>query len=197
MRRKGFTLIEILIAATLLSGLVTAAFFSFSTMQRTMAGGRETYEFFRRSTILSRRLELLISQASPYKQKAKDAHFDGESTTLSFTTLRGVGELGPPRFVTLEKKSDGVYLETSELRWLVDKPPAKAQKEVKLEQIRDMKISYSDGKPDSWKDSWNALKKGKLPKLVKLELEMGKKAGFIIPLTLMVRTRLDRDPSIP
>ena len=196
-RKSGFTLIEILIAAALLSGLVSAAFFSFSTLQRTMSSGRETYDFFRKTTILSRRLDLLISQASPYKQRAKDRHFDGTADSLSFTTLRGDGIYGPPRYVTLEQRSDGVYLETNELSWLVDKPPTATKKEVKLEQVKSLEISYSEGKVDSWKDSWDALKKKALPKLVKLQLEMTNDKGLVVPLTVMVRTRLDRDPSIP
>ena len=99
--------------------------------------------------------------------------------------------------VTLEKRADGVYLETNEFRWLVDKPPTSTQKEVKLEEVKSLEISYSDGKVDSWKDSWDSLKKNGLPKLVKLELEFGNEDGLNISLTVMVRTRLDRDPSIP
>ncbi len=194
--RRSFSLLEILVAASLLTGLLTAAFFSFSSVRRSLNQGRETFEFFRKGVVIARRLEMLLVEASPDGQKAKDCHFKGDSSKLSFTTLRGRNKFSPPRFVRLQKEKDGVYLETDYLRWLIDKPPKESLYREKLLNVTSMKLSYSDGKDDTWLEEWDVARKSKLPSLIRLEIEIKNKSALVIPLTIIVKTRLERDPSI-
>jgi len=194
--RRGFTLMELLIASALFSGLLTAAYFSFVTVQRGLAGGRHTYDFMLRSTALARRLELLVAEASPYPEPGKDSHFEGDETELSFTTLRGEHAYGPPRFVSLERQGDEVRLVVSHLRWLVDDADDQSRTVVVLPGVRSLKLSYAGESGDEWKDSWNAATANELPRLVRMQLDMATEDGRRVPITVVAPTRLDRDPSI-
>ena len=188
---------EILIAAALLSILLSCAFFSFSSIRRNMARGGRTFESYRKWTLISKRLELLIARASPYRQVSPEHQFIGDSSSLSFTSLRGETESAAPRFIELEKKGDSLLLHSDSFRPLLKENEDGKEFLEELAKVEALEFSYKGIKDEVWKSRWDSKKQKRLPRLVKIQLEIINDNGLKLPSTLVFPTRLQKDPSIP
>lgn len=196
--RGAFTLIEMLVAGALLSTLMTATWFSFSSVRMTMADERATFEVHRRAQVAARRLELLLAEASPYRQPVPDAAFTGTKDSVAFVSLRSEVAEGPPVHVTVERREPGgLVIVRRSLRWLVED----ADEPMTVEPLAGATgavFSYRAPRSEEWVDEWDADRhRGALPELIRIHLTLEDGMGRPLSVPLMARPRLERDPSIP
>lgn len=193
---KGFTLLEVLMALSILAVLVTAVFASFFTAGRNV----EQAEARRDSTDLARTLiaKLCDDIANAYYNQAmKETIFYARASaldeegprfdSLSLTTLTNwrkpdsremdLWEVGY-RFEQLpDGKGNALY--RREKRELGnDDAPLEGGTEYELsERIAGLRLRYYDG--SAWLDEWDSRSQQKIPKAVEIRLTLADGAAYV------------------
>ena len=164
-----------LFAVALFALLMSLIYGSYIYSARTITRCQNGYEPFRDGLRLQKLLSRMIGSASGSKQRNAKATFDGDESKLSFTTLNRQGydpeHAWPIAFCRVTVDDDGMTVITHPTWWLLDKgDPSEGTKQV-FSSVKSVKFEYLDGK--DWVREWDAGKKGKLPRGVKLELKLG------------------------
>jgi general secretion pathway protein J len=187
--KGGFTLIEILIAVTIMSGLLIGlytAFFSVSNAQvRIESELEQTRQLRRFMDVISTEL-----RSAFYKKDSERTLFAGdvrgrggqERSSLGFTWFGypRVGKHARPssgliavRYYVKDAKNDdglnnaGVLYKT---RWNPYEGEDKGYDAEVMENVEEFALSYFDGK--EWVSGWEASSENKLPSAVKVELTL-------------------------
>jgi general secretion pathway protein J len=184
MMNHGFTLIEIMIALTLLSMILLLLFASLHTVNRSWQSGLEKIDKNDEIRLVSDFIRRQITQTVPLlwiNQDGRRLVFHGEQNELTFTSTlpshRGGGGL---YFMTLKvnntgksKQLDLNYYGANPGISPFDPPPVDEQTHVLLlENIDAINFDYyGQDNPDDdpkWHDNWQ--NKETLPKLVRLSI---------------------------
>lgn len=201
-RRAGFSLVELLFAAGLLSAVLTAIQQTFVMGRRVAAAAEAGLDHDRKVLVALRRLEKALGSASPLMQPDEEADFRGDEEDLRLTAYRypgpRAGEGGMAK-LHLGQDGDGVFLEV-----LVPSfgPPVglAAGDPVRVErfpELKGFKAEYFDG--EDWEKDWNIRRTLRLPAAVRLALEVERPTptgGRREAIELVVPYRAQRDVAI-
>lgn len=213
--RNGFTLIEVLLALTLLALLMAGAFSSIHASTRAVDSGeklidrtnklRVAQEFLRRE--LSQAQALVIEQDPT---TGETVLFEGDGETLRFVApMPGYLGRGGPYVQQLSfEQQDGdlrlLFRHAMHNGYDADEAPLEDPELVPvvlLEHIASARFEYraldDTGKLDDWKDEWD--KRGRMPLLVRISIEFEKEANqvwpeMVVPLMIDSASSPLRDP---
>ena len=180
---SGFTLLEVLLATTLLSILLWVLYDAYVSSSRIVARCQRGFAPVREGLKVQRILSRTLSSASAAKQRNTKAIFTGEESRLALTTLnrQGYDPDRPSRlaYVRLSHDADeGLKILTHPTYFLTDKEDATKGTTVRFAMVRKLRFRYWDG--SDWIREWEATKKGKLPTRVKVEITLeGEDSGPI------------------
>ncbi len=217
MRRRGFTLIEVMVAASILAVMGAIVFGSFERAykeKQEVEAVDDRYAQVRGAldrmaseisvAFLSEHFDRTRYQQRPTLFKGKD---DGDDDQLIFTALAN------ERFEPDEKTSDQVVLKYS-----LDRDPdgdyqslyrrtnpiidenaeRKGRRQVLCEHVKGLDFKYWDSTQNDWVDEWDASKPehdGVLPERVKITLKVvdtdGKVLKFTTQTPIMLTKSLD------
>ena len=213
--RNGFTLIEVLLALTLLALLMAGAFASIHASTRAVDSGeklidrtnklRVAQEFLRRE--LSQAQALVIEQDPT---TGETVLFEGDAETLRFVApMPGYLGRGGPYVQQLSfEQQDGdlrlLFRHAMHNGYDADEEPLEDPELVPvvlLEHIARARFEYraldDTGKLDDWKDEWD--KRGRMPLLVRISIEFEEHANqawpeMVVPLMIDSASSPLRDP---
>lgn len=171
--RRSFTLLELLIAMTILVVILTSTYTLFRSASGAFSKGEIQSQLYQQVRIVFAVMEREI--ASALSVPGKDLYFQGGVDNLFFICP-----------VSEEEKADlreiGYWLSITDeiLMRHVDVDPdfnfATADKDEELGvQISQLGFSFYDG--EQWKASWDSRVEGKLPQAVKIELTIEDSRG--------------------
>ena len=212
---QGFTLIEVLLALTLLALLMVGAFAGVHTATRAVDSGeklidrtnklRVAQEFLRRE--LSQSLALVIEQ-DPTTGEA--ILFEGDGETLRFVApMPGYLGRGGPYVQQLSfERHEGdlrlLFRHAMHNGYKADEEPLEDPELVPvvlLERIANARFEYraldDTGKLDDWTDEWD--KRGRMPLMVRISVEFEEDARqvwpeMVVPLMVDSASSPLRDP---
>ncbi len=193
---KGFTLLEVLIAVAIMSGIVTVIYTSFSTAGRNV----ERAEVRRDQADLARTLVSKLSNDitnAYYNPSMTETIFYGKKSTtvqdeqrydgISLTTLTNwrkpdskesdLWEVGY-RFDEQPDKSTRVMVRNEKRELGRDQPPLEGGTDfIITDRIKGFRLRYFNGL--TWDDAWDSRTLHALPKAVEIALELADGSFFI------------------
>ncbi|MGR8930090.1 MAG: prepilin-type N-terminal cleavage/methylation domain-containing protein [Gammaproteobacteria bacterium] len=188
MRRNGFTLIEVLIAMTLLSLMVVLLFSSLRTAAQSWTAGENkvvevnnkavVYQFFKSHLNAMRPLPMFPDATNP--EVALQQAFQGYTQSIRFVAALPAASArkGLQLFTIALNPDDRSMLMVSLVPYReadadADRGPDKP--EVLLENVDGLKFSYygkmEDVAPLQWRDEWTQA--DRLPSLIKVSIALG------------------------
>jgi len=205
-RSGGFTLVELLVAMTLLGLIFVALFGGLRFGTRTWETGNERSEAFAEVELMQSLLRRQLAQAVMLRvPKGAEAVFVGEGDRLGFAapgpSQTGVG--GLYLFEVFTEPSDENHRLV--LRWQIHRPELEfpldgeaSKRRVLLENVEGLRFSYfgdTEKKNDvQWNDSWSGL--DVLPKLVSIQVALPSGDGRYWP-DLIVSPRSTSSANLP
>jgi general secretion pathway protein J len=185
-RIRGFSLLEVLIAVSLLALLVTLAMGTLRTAVRAVRSGEALIERTDRTRVAQEFLRRQLSHAMPLaferlEDTGENRVFVAERDSLRFVApMPGYLSRGGPhvQWLELERGQDGMRLvfDHAQLNgYDPDDPKGESQREpvVLLEGFREARFEYraldEQGELDDWSSTWEDPQR--LPLLVRLSLE--------------------------
>jgi prepilin-type N-terminal cleavage/methylation domain-containing protein len=196
--RRGFTLLELLLALGLFTLFAGVLYGSYLSASRTIARCQVGYEPFRETMMVRTVVSRMLASASASRQKNPKATFAGDEARLSFTSLNRQGyDPGwpcPIAFVRIaHDRDEGLSVETHPTYFLDDRQQESTWRRRFFRRVRSLKIRYADATGD-WLREWEATKKGKLPARVKLEMELaGEASSSPLPFAFEVALPIQSD----
>ncbi|MDH3918344.1 MAG: prepilin-type N-terminal cleavage/methylation domain-containing protein [Rhodospirillales bacterium] len=205
-RSGGFTLVELLVALTLLGLIFVALFGGLRFGTRTWETGNQRSEAFAEVEVMQSLLRRQLAQAVTLRTpKGDQAVFVGEGDRLGFAapgpSQTGVG--GLYLFEIFTEPSDENHRLV--LRWQIHRPALEfplddeeSKRRVLLENVEGLRFSYfgdtEKRKDVQWNDSWSDLEF--LPKLVLIEVALPSGDGRYWP-DLIVAPRSTSSANLP
>lgn len=196
--KSGVTLVEMLLAMLLFSVLMSLVYGSYVYSARTIARCQDGYEPYRDSLKLQKILTRVLASASGAKQRNAKATFEGDETRISFTSLNRQGfdpeHPWPLAYVRVTGvRDEGLTILSHPTWWLSDKEDVESGTKWTFPTVREVKFEYQDGR--DWLREWDAAKKGKLPRGVRMALKLqGPKSP---ELSLSIQVPLHAQPDLP
>jgi len=178
----GFTLIEVMLAMTLLSIMMVLLFSSLKICAESWNKGERkiaevnekavVYQFFKRHLTSVRPLW------DDFSEQQRSFSFQGENNKLQFISVfpAGSGRKGIQLFeVSYDQSDNGVIKVILKPFYpLADDQQWQQEEEILLEKVEAFEISYfGKGRTDvygAWNDNW--LQKEQLPELIKIKIEL-------------------------
>lgn len=196
--RRGITLVEMLLAMVLFSVLMSLVYGSYVYAARTIARCQDGYEPFRDSLKLQKILTRVLASASASKQRNNKATFEGDETRISFTSLNRQGfdpeHPWPLAYVRVTAvRDEGLTILSHPTWWLSDKESAETGAKWTFPTVREVKFEYQDGR--DWLREWDAGKKGKLPRGVRMAIKLARPNEPEI--SMLVQVPLYAQPELP
>ncbi len=190
MRKKGFTLVEILIALAILAVIVTSTFVIFRSSAKSWQKGEKRSERYHNARIAIGKMSTEISQAVVSEDKL--SKFIGDNEEVGFVSFVSTAE-GIFELVEIEYwlEENGRFLMRNE-----DIDPdfdfsTQDNSDILAENIVLLEFSYYDGL--TWSDTWNLnedeedteeegeeeleIDESVLPKAVKIKIKVEDKSG--------------------
>lgn len=187
---RGFTLLEVMMAASLTAIILAALYGSFFVTQRSVTATQSTlialHEARVALDIMRREIEASFTQDDKEEFMVKDRDFYGkQASSMSFTTVSSL-ILGPARISYRIEESDGHMSLVKTLTGIVgtakDAPEA-----IMVEEVSSFTVeASSNGK--TWQRSWMENKPPKALRIT-LEVPLGEKS---ISLTIKAMPRVGR-----
>jgi general secretion pathway protein J len=202
----GFTLVELLVAMTLLGLIFVALFGGLRFGARTWEAGNERSEAVAEVEIMQSLLRRQLAQAIMLSGgKGGEAVFEGEEDRLGFAAPgpSQTGVSGLHLFELFTEPSDGH--QRLVLRWQLRRPDLKypldgetSKRRVLFENIEGLRLAYF-GDPEKkkdvqWNDGWSGL--DALPKLVSVHVVLPSGDGRYWP-DLIVSPRSTSSANLP
>ena len=214
-RPQGFTLIEVLLALTLLALLMAGAFAGIHAATRAVDSGEKLIDRTNKLRVAQEflRRELSQSQALVIEQDATTGEtilFEGDAESLRFVApMPGYLGRGGPYVQQLSfEQQDGdlrlLFRHAMHNGYDSDEEPLEDPELVPvvlLEHIAEARFEYraldDAGKLDDWKDEWD--KRGRMPLMVRISVEFKKEANqvwpeMVVPLMIDSASSPLRDP---
>ncbi|MEW6068962.1 MAG: prepilin-type N-terminal cleavage/methylation domain-containing protein [Nitrospirota bacterium] len=183
----GFTLMEILIAMTILSMITLIIGLSFNLGIKAWDKGEADIENLQRMRFYSERISQQIKSAYPYQidvDGKKKIAFKGESESLWFVTASDTGV----KWISYSLKGDDLLFAQGTL------PDKKVLEKIQEEgeiidaEISQLKFEYYSTEDKEWKDSWDF--NTELPYAVKMRVD--KFQPVIVSLPIGTKTDEDK-----
>jgi general secretion pathway protein J len=209
LKNRGFTLVEVMIAAAILALIVSMLYGAFAWSVKTMEIGMEGGEIYRKARVVLNRMaqEISCAQLPPeQKNSGKQYAFIGEDKaeegapqdTLHFIStalpLRGPskGVKGVSYYIAPDPETDKPALLMKEDTTLSDEG---GKGFLLAEGITGLDFTYYDGQGREWKrwDTTTPLFSGKLPQVVKISLVFKDERGEPLALTATAHIPLGGD----
>ncbi|MBI4866286.1 MAG: prepilin-type N-terminal cleavage/methylation domain-containing protein [Candidatus Wallbacteria bacterium] len=199
--RRGFTILELLIASALLSVLLVTTWACYATASRSMARVMGRFDVFMRIIFLRRSFITAVQGITPYEQTNRKANFKGEGRKLSFTTLSAPftipsTEKAPASQVTwvefAQTSRDEHYILAHPYYFLTDSSPKEKGVQELLPAVKKWEFDYHDG--STWNSAWDFSLKKSLPRLVRVKYTVGGDNGDVDD-TVTVAIRVTADPA--
>jgi type II secretion system protein J len=188
---KGFTLLEVIIAVTIMAGIVTVIYTSFSTASRNVEQAEAKRDAANLARTLLTRLSNDISNAY-YNQSMTETFFYGKKSsegldvprfdTIALTTLTNwrkpdsketdLWEVGY-RFEETPEKNGVVLVRKEKREFGTDNTPLEGGMDYALtERIKSLRLRYYNGL--TWSDDWDnrTQRSLQLPKAVEITLAL-------------------------
>ena len=203
---SGFTLLEVMVALTILSLMLLLIFGAFRLGLSVWERGEVTKEEYQRLRIVSQMLSQQIKSMVPYKIKTQKAEadyiaFEGKANSLKFVSALPIKQKAPGGFVYAiyrfnEDGKEGGRLTLFEQRVLnkdfLEEDPKEELGISLLEGISSMTFEYyreedSENNQDGgWFEEWSSKEEKELPRAVRITIKgNGKKGGASAPVTLL------------
>jgi general secretion pathway protein J len=194
-RNAGFTLIEVLIGATLLAILMALLTNALFTMTRTARTGEARLQDLDSSRLVMSFLRGQLQNALPMTERDGDeerALFEGREDRLRFVGRLPIAEGGALQFLEIAAVRGGLVLRYRDA-W-ADTPFAEPDSEwpsrLLLADVRRARWRYFGARDEDstagWTDVWRG--RDRLPELIRVELDRGDKGTTAIVADVRVRT---------
>jgi type II secretion system protein J len=193
---NGFTLLEVLIAVTIMAGIVTVIYTSFSTASRNVAQAEARRDQMDLARTLMSKISNDITNAyyNPlmpatifYGKKSTTAQDDQRYDSISLTTLTNWRKPGSKesdlwevgyRFDEQPDKSTRVMVRSEKRELSSDQPPLEGGTDyIITDRIKGFRLRYFNGL--TWSDEWDSRTLQMLPKSVEIALEFTDGSSFI------------------
>jgi prepilin-type N-terminal cleavage/methylation domain-containing protein len=184
MSRRGFTLLELMLAMTALALVAAICYGAFHLGVRAVEHGEVAVVSAQRMRVATDVIIRQIKSTVPYAARNRDEevypYFFGSATSMAFITAAGLDGGGglarvvyqvvddPPRLVVGESP----FMSPDRLgRDPVDKPGERAA--VLLDGFRSLRFEYlfNDGVDSDWRPEWNGHDEEALPAAVRILVE--------------------------
>jgi len=189
-RQRGFTLIELMIAMTLLALMVAILYGAFFLGHRAAEKARVRFDKSQTLRSVGEYLGVLIRSAYPYQSSGEGAvPFSGEKEQLSFVSAVSMGVEGRGvSKISLSWSGDGGDVT------LVEETPVWAAglgNTVTLwKGAEDLTLEYLDSEDDEerWVNEWDGESKKSLPRAIRVSLRDndGKELHWVFPIMIQV-----------
>jgi general secretion pathway protein J len=204
--QSGFTLLEVMVALTILSMMLLVIFWAFRLGLSAWDRGRVTKEEYQRQRIVSQMLSQQIKSVVPYKIKTQKAEgdylaFEGTVESLKFVSSLPLRAKGREGFVYAfyRFESNGreggrlVLFERKVLnRDFFEEEPKEEWATPLLEGISSVTFEYYGeenpemNRKEGWFEEWNAKEEKELPRAVRITIKKNnEKEGKNPQLTLL------------
>jgi len=216
-RASGFTLLELLIAFTILSLILLVIAGAMRLGSASWERGEEKAEKYQKSRIAFNLLSQQLKSAYPYKIKAKQAEpdyfaFQGTSDSLRFVSSFSLKSKRPEGlvFVTYkieEEKSSEKVLKVCEQRVLnkdfMEQTPKDEDFLPLIEGLSDIKFEYYKEAEDEetsgeWMEVWDGKEETELPRQIRVNIKWKEKKGeseIVLPALVSIPAYLYDDKS--
>lgn len=173
----GFTLLEILIAVTIMALILITIYGSYTGSVQIITDSGDDFEAYHIARFL---LNTISEELSCAYDGGSSSSFKGEAKELEFTSTNKSGYKDyPPEsgdFYRLKYFIEGAA--SSEEGNYIMYRDEDGQSDVIGEDIRDIKFEYYDG--ETWEEKWDSAESKKLPTAVRITLNVDKKG---VPVT--------------
>ncbi len=203
MNKRGFTLLEVVIALAIVGALLAIAFGGLRVALAAWRKGEDRAEVHQHARTLTAVLARSIAGASPYRIAAEDApepvvQFDGYADRLSFVTLEAPFPLAPAITFTAVR----LELEGGEEPGLVVRERALPNRDVfskAASVFRDPAVtalSFRYLRPDGgWEDRWDGAGEEGLPAAVQVGVQATLDGRAVTRPPLTISLRVVKPPS--
>jgi general secretion pathway protein J len=184
MSRRGFTLIEVVIALALVAALLAITLGGLRVGLEAWRHGDARAERLQRARSLTQLLVRSVGGAYPYRLAPAGSEraplaFDGERDRLTFVTARPPIPLAAPiAFTAVGLSHDGDALTIRE-GVLPDRPPFAALAPV----IVDPSVPSLRGEDRTWAERWDAAAEEALPAAV--EITLADQPPLVVPIRVV------------
>jgi general secretion pathway protein J len=195
--RRGFTLVELLIALTIVGALLAIAFGGLRVAIRAWERGEERAESHQHIRSIAMILARAVSATYPYRASRGEGPdpvvlFAGTDKRIEFVT-QSVPFPGPSPIafsaVVFELDESGESGLAVRQRALPNREPfSKAEVVYRDASVTTLKFEYLD--EESWRDSWDAGETRTMPKAVKVTVgaKLNGRNEELPPITVSLRT---------
>ena len=199
MRRRGFTLLELLVALAIVGTLLALVLGSLRVGLAAWRQGDDRAETHAHLRSLSELLARSVAAAFPYRQSPPEGgepqiQFKGDAGRLSFVTLAAPFPSAAPvtftavTFARLEGERPGLAVREKVL------PNLEPFEETEPLFVDDAvtKVEFRYLPPDGdWTDAWDGVEKKELPRAVQIRLtaSLGGRTETLPPLTISIPAR--------
>ena len=198
-RRRGFTLLELLVALAIVGALLALALGSLRVGLAAWRQGDDRAEAHAHLRSLSELLARSVAAAFPYRQSGAEGgepqiQFKGEAGRVSFVTLAPPFPLAAPvtftavTFARLEGDRPGLAVREKALPNL--DPFEEAEPLFLDPAVTEVEFRYLPPDGD-WTDTWDGAEKKELPRAVQIRLTatLGGRTETLPPLTISIPAR--------
>lgn len=196
-RSAGFTLVEVVVATTILGILLLVVYGVFSLGRSAWERGDLIRERYQKSRILSQLISRQVKSAVPYKIKSEKAEgdflaFEGTARSLKFVSALSLKTLRPEGLVYAvyefqEGGAEGGRLVVYERRALTKNFMEESLREEAavplLEGVASVRFEYyreedpNQNREAGWLEEWNAKEERQLPRALRITIEPGGSRG--------------------
>jgi len=188
-RYEGFTLIEFLIAVSILSIIVAVSYTSFVSVRKTMLVGKRSLQVMREVRNFLERLDVEIS-GSIYVREDEGTLFQSkrdelghlETSDLVFTTIMPQslletgkrGEVVRVEYEASQNQNDEDLLVLTKRMYMLSLPPRDFDEPVEFivgEEFSSFQLRFRSG--TQWFESWDTETRNELPDGVELVFSLG------------------------
>ena len=195
----GFTLIEVILAMTLLALMVTVLYGAFYVGHRAAEKAQVHVDESQRLRSLGEFLGTYLRSAYPYRPSTRDSaiFFSGEEESLTFVSALSIGMGGRGMAKIYLSLGEG---ETTGARLtLEEEVPVRTEETgqggyrnrvVLQEGVKGLRLEYLDpqSEEERWVEQWNGKERRALPRAVRMSLrsERGEEIQWVFPVMMSV-----------
>ncbi|MEW6601426.1 MAG: type II secretion system protein GspJ [Nitrospirota bacterium] len=185
-REEGFTLLELIIAVTILPLIILIIGNGFRLGMNAWEKGEQETVWTQRFRVLSGLLSQQIKSAYPYmveEDNEKIAVFEGKENSIMFVTALTDPGFGGFKWIRYSHKDGNLLLKEGILPDKKLDDSLKGDEEVVDSGIEEIKFAYLSLQDNEWKDSWEPGKQ--LPAAVRVKISHFEPFLITIPMGLM------------
>ena len=167
----GFTLLEILIAITIMALILIIIYGSYTGSVQIITENGDDFEIYHIARFF---LNTISEELSCAYDGGSSVPFKGETKGLEFTSTNKSGYMDyPPESGDFYRLKYSLGNTSSTQGNYIMYRDEDGQSDVIGEDIRDINFEYYDGK--TWEEKWDSVESKKLPTAVRITLNMDKK----------------------